>query len=531
MPPRRRAATGCYRGIHWRRNNDGADRLQRFLMAAEGKSVFAAVDLGSNSFHMVVAVAESEGSLRPIDRLREPVRLAAGLDAEKRITPEAQQRALACLERFGGRLRHLEAGTVRALGTNTLRRARDIGAFLAAAERALGHPIEIVSGYEEARLVYLGVADSHSFNQCPRLVVDIGGGSTELVLGVGRRPADMESIHLGCVSVSETYFPAGVVTAEATERAALRARYELEPVQAVFAAPAWEQAVGASGTVRAVAAVIAERSGGADGVITSAGLQDLRSALVACGEVNRATGGQLSADRQQVFPGGVAILSGLFDAFGIEELEVADGALREGVLYDLVGRWGAADIRAATVANLARRYHVDMDHAERVTRSALRLLDQVDEGWGLEGAPPRRMLAWAAQLHEIGLDISHVRFHRHGAYILYYSDMAGFSRQEQQVLATLVRAHRRKVARAELNALPEHWIETGWRLAVLLRLAVVLHRGRAPALAPEPTLCGSPDAFELRFPAGLLEGAPLLRTDLEQERRHLHKVGIRLDLY
>ena len=494
------------------------------------KDVYAAVDLGSNSFHMVVAVAESEGSLRPIDRLREPVRLAAGLDAHKRITPEARERALACLERFGERLRTLEASNVRAVGTNTLRRACAADAFLTAAEGALGHPIDIISGFEEARLIYMGVAHSRGFDERPRLVVDIGGGSTELIRGAGLQPKVLESVCVGCVGLSETFFPKGTVKARAMERAVMSARHELEPVQGLFAAPAWVEAVGASGTVRAVAAVIGARTDGPEDAITREGLHQLRDALVKAGDVDKATAGALSVDRRPVFPGGVAILCALFDALGIEILEVSDGALREGALFDLMGRWGGTDIRAATVANLARRYHVDMAHAERVAQSALRLLDQAGPAWGLEGVLPRQMLAWAAQLHEIGLDISHARFHRHGSYILCHSDMAGFSRQEQLLLATLVRAHRRKVPRLELGALPERWVDLGWRLALLLRLAVALHRGRSPEPTPEPAVKVDDRRIELRFPPGVLDRAPLLRTDLEQEQRYLRKVGDRLEL-
>lgn len=494
--------------------------------AADGE--VAAIDLGSNSFHMVVARVEGAG-LKVVDRLREPVRLAAGLDADKRLDPAAVERALACLERFGQRLRELPAGAVRAVGTNTLRKARDRRAFIAAAGRALGHKVEVVSGYEEARLIYLGVAHSVADDGDRRLVMDIGGGSTEIIIGERFAPRRMESLHMGCVSATAGHFSDGAITAARLERAELAAQRELEPVAEAFRELGWYRAVGASGTIRAIARTLRE-SGWDDGGITPKGLARLRKALLKAGHVDRLDLKGLGAERAQVIPGGFAVLAGAFAQLGVERMEAADGALREGLLYDLLGRIRHEDVRSASVIGLARRYHADSGHAGRVETTALYLLGQVAGSWQLPEGTPARMLGWAAQLHEVGLDISHSQYHKHGAYIVGWSDLAGFSRDEQQVLATLVRAHRRKFPLGQFRDLPGDWSEQAMCLAVLLRLAVVLHRGRSARPLPAVTLSASGRELALGFPGGWLERHPLAGADLEEEAAYLARAGFRLAL-
>lgn len=488
----------------------------------------AAIDLGSNSFHMVVARVEGTG-LKVMDRLREPVRLAAGLGGNKRLTPEAMERALACLERFGQRVRELPPGSVRAVGTNTLRKAKDRRGFLAAAGRALGHDVEVVSGYEEARLIYLGVAHSLADDEDRRLVMDIGGGSTELIIGERFAPRLMESLHMGCVSVTQEFFADGAITAKRMARAELAAQRELEPVAERFRELGWSGAVGASGTIRAIDRTLRE-NGWSDGAIGPDGLERLRKALIAAGHVDRLNLKGLGGERAQVIPGGFAVLSGAFRQLDLERLDAADGALREGLLYDLLGRIRHEDVRSASVVGLARRYHADAAQAARVETTAGYLLAQVADDWGLQGQARGRILAWAAQLHEVGLDISHSQYHKHGAYIVGWSDLAGFSRDEQQVLATLVRAHRRKFPLGQFRDLPGGWADTAMRLAVLLRLAVVLHRGRSPNPLPAVTLRARESELALAFPAGWLDRHPLARADLEEEAAYLANAGFALTL-
>lgn len=503
-----------------------------------GELVVAAVDLGSNSFHMIVAgLSLSTGTLRVIDRLREPVRLAEGLtESDKKLDERARRRALECLERFGERLRRLDPSNVRVVGTNTLRRARDAEKLMREAEQVLGHPIEVVSGYEEARLVYLGVAHSLGFDARRRLVVDIGGGSTEVILGEGECPQRMESLHLGCVRLTNDFFADGKITARRMDDAVLRGRLELEPVEGQFRSAGWDSAVGASGTVRAVAQFCTYMYGAPPGFVTAQALRRLRRALVEEGGCKRlASEVGLSADRQIVFPAGVAALSAVFEALAIERMEVSDGAMREGLLYDLGGRAGlvagAEDARDASVAALSRRFSVDSGQAERVSRTAQRLHAQVASDWGLCAQFYGDMLDWAAHVHELGLDISHAQYHKHGAYIINNADIAGFSRQEQQLLAFLVRVHRRKLARGQIKALPERWMQAGTQLALLLRLAVLLHRSRSEEAIVEPRVVGLKDGLRLLFePPELLEDNALLRADLEQEQRYLDKAGWRLEI-
>lgn len=487
---------------------------------------FAAVDLGSNSFHLLIARREASGALVVVDRLREMVRLAAGLGHDRRISAEARERALACLRRFGQRLREVPPSNVRAVGTDALRRARDARDFVEAAAAVLDHPVEIVSGMEEARLIYLGVA--HDLAQPgPRLVLDIGGGSTELIVGADAEPLHKASLEAGCVGLSERFFAGGDITAGAFAAAELAARVEIEPLERRFRALGWRTAVGASGTIRAVAAALRE-SGWTDGTITAQGLERLRAALVDAGDIGRVRLPGVRAERYPVFPGGVAILRAAFDALGIEAMRVSEGALREGLLLDLIGRFDHADVRATSVERLAARFHADAEQAARVAATADALLRQAAGPWDL-GDDAAAMLRWAARLHEIGLDIDHAGYHRHGAYIVENTDLAGFSRDEQRRLAALVRAHRRKLPRARLDPLDTP--EAPWlvRTAVLLRLAVLLHRGRSDTPLPAIALAVDGARIRLASPRGWLGDHPLTRADLEAEREYLEAAGFALD--
>lgn len=473
---------------------------------------------------MVVARVEG-GQLRLVDRLRESVQLAAGLDAELYLDEAAEARALSCLQRFGARLRGVPAQAVRVVGTNTLRRARNSAAFLQRAEAALGLPIAVISGIEEARLIYLGVAHSLAHSGRRRLVIDIGGGSTELIIGEGVSPLRLESLHMGCVSLEQGHFPGGKVRAGEWDRAVLAAHQELELVAEPLRALGWQQAVGASGTAKAIAGVL-RNAGWADEGITREGLERLRTQLLRDGGAEPLRAHGLNADRVEVFPSGAAIMSAAFEALGIDQMDVADGALREGLLYDLLGRIGPDDVREHSVDELARRYHVDPAQAARVAATAELARAQVEQSWELEGPECRRMLAWAARLHEIGLDIAHSQYHKHGAYVLRNADLAGFSRQEQALLAALVRVHRRKFAPSEFKDLPERMQTPARRLALLLRLAVLLHRPRLDQQV-EFVLSVRADEIELGFAPGWLDEHPLLRADLEQEAAYLANAGYR----
>ncbi|NIP73560.1 MAG: exopolyphosphatase, partial [Gammaproteobacteria bacterium] len=457
----------------------------------------------------------------------EMVQLGAGLNARNELSEQAQARALACLERFGQRLRDLPPSRVRAVGTNTLRKARNAGAFMAEAERALGHPVEVISGIEEARLIYLGVSHSVADSGGRRLVVDIGGGSTELVIGEGFEPACMESLYMGCVSMSREFFGDGVIDRRRLRRARTAAHLELESLAQRFRVLGWRQAVGASGTVRAIARVLLGQGRCGEG-ISAAGLKRLRKALLQAGHVDRLSLKGLGAERAPVFPGGVAILSSVFEALGVDLMLPAEGALREGVIYDLLGRIAHEDVRERSVAAVCQRYQVDADHAARVEATARACLDRVARPWALEEREDARMLGWAARMHECGLAIAHGQFHKHGAYLAEHSDMPGFSREQQRLLAFLIRGHRRRFPTAAPGAVPAERAETAARLCILLRLSVLLHRSRSPAPLPALRLRAEGRELELAFPPGWLADHALTAADLALEADYLESAGFRL---
>jgi exopolyphosphatase/guanosine-5'-triphosphate,3'-diphosphate pyrophosphatase len=495
--------------------------------SAELESV-AAVDLGSNSFHMVVARVV-DGRPQVVDRLRERVALAEGLDDDQRLRPKFQERALACLERFGQRLAHLPRGSVRAVGTNTLRRARDTRAFLARAEAALGHPIEVISGREEARLIYLGVSHAHTDDARRRLVVDIGGGSTELILGEGAEPLETDSLQMGCVSYSLRYFDGGAVGRDAFRRAQIAAALELEGLARRYKHRGWQSCVGSSGTIVAAEEIV-RLAGWTAGGITPKALRKLRRAMLEAGRVEALDLPGLQDDRRPVLAGGVAILSAVFKILGIESMRASPGAMREGVLHDLLGRLRHEDVREHTIRRFAARYHVDVRQARRVERTALVLLERVRDEWELDGEALERALSWAARLHEIGLSIAYSGYHKHGAYIAANADMPGFSRDDQRLLSVLILNHRRKPSLESFEALPAESAGTARRLCVLLRLAVHVHRARAPRVHLPFRIRARKDAVQLDFDRGWLDTHPLTRADLEGEVDDLNSLGFGLEL-
>ncbi len=488
--------------------------------------IIAAVDLGSNSFHMIVGELR-HGQLAILDRIRETVRLAEGLSDSGDISPEPRQRALDCLSRFGERLRDMKADNVRAAGTSTIRRAREDTTFLAEAEAALGHPIEIISGIEEARLIYNGVVHSMPPTDGLRLVMDIGGGSTELILGKGANPTALESTHMGCVSMTERFFPGGKISRSGFARARLAAQLELRPVKAFFRNAAGAQVIGTSGTIRSTEAV-ARALGISEAGLTLGDIEQLIEKVLEFDSVNDIALDGLSDNRAQVWPGGLSILAELLHVLKIDKLMVSDGALREGLLYDLLGRLRHEDARERTVRSMEARYHVDEQQARRVAGTAADLFEQCKEEWGFSSRLAGKVLDWAARLHEIGLDISHDGYQRHGAYIAEYADMPGFPRAEQRLLAALIGGQRHRIARSCVGSLPESWQEDGLRLLILLRLAVLLNRSRKEMEHPPVSIHVADETISLGFDAAWLADNPLTLADLEREQEYLGLIGYRL---
>jgi len=478
---------------------------------------------------MVVA-RYSHGQLVIIDRLREMVRLGAGVEENGRIDKEVAARALGCLQRFGQRLRDMHADSVRVVGTNAFRVAHRKQAFLERAREALAHPIEIISGMEEARLIYAGVAHTMPSEPGRRLVADIGGGSTELIIGDGLTPLQLESLQMGCVSLSERFFRDGKISEKRIERAKMAARLELEPVQAAFRRRGWEHCAGSSGTVRAIGEAIRELEP-QNLTITAAGLERALKYIADAGHVRELRLTAITDDRRPVFPGGTVILSQIFEVLGVQEMRIADGAMREGLLYDMLGRAKNEDARDRTVRAMQKRYHVDEAQAERVCATVLGFLAQVRDTWKLEAPLADFALRWASQLHEIGLDVAHSGYHRHGAYLLENADMPGFPREEQRLLARLVGGHRRKLDLEGVEELLPPWDTRVLYAIVLLRLAVLLHRGRNSTALPPMELSATPKSLEVQFPARWLKDHPLTSADLQQEFEYLRDVGFRLRVF
>ncbi len=486
----------------------------------------AAVDLGSNSFRLQLAKVV-DGHLIFHDSLREVVRLGAGLGKDKRLDADAQQRAIDCLKRFGERLRGLPPQAVRAVATNTFRVAKNAPQLLAEAEAALGFPIEIIAGREEARMIFVGVSHSLPPATHKRMVIDIGGGSTEFIIGQGFQPLEMESLYMGCVSYSLRFFPEGKITEESLEKAQLAAAGEIQNIVKNFAPEHWDEAVGSSGTARVLGEIL-RLNGISDGSITRAGLRQLGELLLKAKDTKKlqqiVTG--LSADRAAVFPGGWAIMSAAFETLNIERMTTATSALREGVLYELLGRMSHHDTREATVRSFMRRYHVDKEQAGRVQTLALGMLEQVKSRLMMDFDVAQHYLIWAAKLHEIGISIAHSGYHKHSAYIVENADMPGFSKMEQETLGLLVRGQRRSLSKFPLPPLSDDRC----LMILILRLAILFHRNRLSDSQPKLKLGINSKGFDLQVQAGWLAGNPLTEAELNNEVAYWKDAGIALDV-
>lgn len=491
--------------------------------------LIAAVDLGSNSFHLAVARLD-HGQIRLVTTLSEKVQLAAGFDEKGRLTEDAQARAMACLSRFAQHLQGVAPSRLRIVGTNALRVAKNAGVFARKAEKLLNHPVEIIAGREEARLIYLGVSQMLASNE-RRLVVDIGGGSTEFIIGEKSEPLATESLHMGCVAYTTSFFADGSISAQALDRAITAARQEIVSIEAAYRSLGWSKVVGSSGTIKAVQQIQQQLGlASTDGHITLKGLLELRKQLLKVTHVSAIALPGLKEDRKSIMPAGLAILLGIFESFGLQSMEYSDGALREGVLFDMVGRFRHEDIRDHSIQVMMSRYNVNKAQADRVAQSAQHLFQQIASSLALNNEEDAGLLRWAAQLHEIGATISHASFHKHGAYILKYSDMPGFSQQTQDRLALLVATHRRKIKTEQYNEI----IETGGlrllHLCVLLRLSVLLHHSRSREALPGIRLKSDDLVFELKFPKNWLETHPLTRADFSSEAEVFAAIGLGLTI-
>lgn len=490
-------------------------------------ALLAAIDLGSNSFHLAIARLE-HGQAKKISSFSEKVQLAAGLDENNHLSEAAQQRGLDCLSRFAGRLSGVQPCYLRIVATNALRQSKNAQEFIQRAAAILPTPIEVIAGREEARLIYLGVSHTIADDIGRRLVVDIGGGSTEFIIGEACVPLHTESMQMGCVTYSKRFFADGKITIEAFEQAALAAKTQLRAIVQAYQTTGWNHAIGSSGTIKACYHVmLALGLTDQQQQITKKSLQLLKQRLLLLNHVDQIDFKDLKADRRALLPAGLAILTAIFDVFNLEQMTYADGALREGVMYDLLARFRHQDIRDRSVEVLVSRYHIDARQAARVAETAQQLYDQAGISLTLNN-DHADLIRRAAYLHELGLAISYSGYHRHGAYILQHSDIAGFSHNDQSRLAVLVGQHRRKLKVDQkenvmkLGGLPLLYD------CLLLRLAVLMQRDRVDrALANIKLEIINSDLWQLSI-LDTTQSSLSLLADLQEEQQQFEHWGITL---
>ena len=499
--------------------------MSDFLIDEE---LLAAIDMGSNSFHLAIARVD-HGEVKKVASMSEKVQLAAGLDENKNLTEAAQQRGLACLARFVGRLTAVQSNRLRIVATNALRQAKNGHEFIQKAAEILPKPIEIIAGREEARLIYLGVSHTMA-NSGRRLVIDIGGGSTELIIGEEFEPIHTESLQMGCVAYTQAYFADGEISKSSFEKAVVAARKELYSIANTYKEAGWDTVVGSSGTIKACRQITVNMGWSNEQEnLTREGLEKLKDRLLKFKHVSEMEFDGLKEDRRAVLPAGLAILYAVFDVLDIDKLVYSDGALREGVMYDLLGRFQHEDIRDRSVQALIGRYNSDPKQARRVVKTAQHLFDSVAESLKLNNEDSD-LLRRAAYLHEIGLAISHSSYHRHGAYLLQHSDIPGFSQIDQNYLSHLVGNHRRKLRQdAKTEALKAGGNKIVY-LSLLLRLAVLVNASRSDAMLPAIELSiRNAQQWQLSV-SGDAKQWPLLVAELHDEQVQFKNWDIELNI-
>lgn len=496
------------------------------------RDLYAGIDLGSNSFHLVVARRE-HGELRQIDQLKDMVRLAGGVDRKGHLSTQVEREAIACLARFAERIQGLPEAHIRAVGTQTFRRLRHADRFHTLAETTLGAPIEVISGREEARLVYRGVWQGMANQDTPKLILDVGGGSTEVVAGQGERPVIAESLPFGCVGMTLKYFDGGKITAKRWHRGREKIMADAQALKAQLTNYPWEQAIGSSGTARALVTIAEQLRPLQPAGLSVQALTEIKDRLIEAGHVDGAVLPGLSDRRRPVIVGGALIVDALLSVFDIQHLTASKFALREGVLYDLLERLDPSlqqhNPRLSTLQAMMDRYQCDHAQAQRVRHWALMGFDQVAANWSL-GPVARELLETACQLHEVGLSIAHDQYHLHSGYILAHADMPGFSSTEQQVLACLASLQRAKPEPDLINALPQRLRLTTTRLLMLMRLAVALARPRSDDRPDQIGWYADGRQLILRLPNHWLETHPLTQRDLHVEADQIKRLDQNLSI-
>ncbi|GAA0376386.1 exopolyphosphatase [Bowmanella denitrificans] len=487
----------------------------------------AALDMGSNSFHLVVARINA-GSVQILYKVKQRVRLADGLDKEGYLDQAAIDRGIATLQQFADSLRGFNPDSVRIVATHTLRKAHNARDFIRAARQVLPYPVEIISGVEEARLIYQGVAHTTE-DTGQRLVIDIGGGSTEFVIGNGFKPLLMRSLQMGCVSFTQHYFKNGELKSKAFNRAITAAKQELEMIDRKYRQLGWEVCIGTSGTIKTIVSLAQEVNPELKGaIVTRQELKKLQDACVKAEHMDKLGFKELSDDRQPIFAAGLAILIAIFESLDIQQMEFSTAALREGVIYEMEDRLEHQDIRERTAESLAVRYDVDTEQARRVLATTMALYQQLADDWEIRSAELQSLLGWSALLHEVGLQINSRGVQRHSGYILQNADLPGFNQEQQDLLATLVRFHRKKIKTSDFPEFSQYRVEQVQKLVCILQLGVLLNIKRLDDFLPQIRAKTKQDKLILEFADDWLQNAPLVVADLELQAEYLQGCGIRL---
>ncbi|MDO5651693.1 MAG: exopolyphosphatase [Moraxella sp.] len=486
--------------------------------------LLGAIDLGSNSFHLAIARLD-HGEVRRIASISEKVQLAAGLDENDILSEEAIGRGLDCLHRFAQHVTEIAPARLRIVATNALRKAVNAQEFIKRANLLLPKPIEIIAGREEARLIYLGVSHSNASTD-KRVVIDIGGGSTEFIIGQGFEPLEMESLQMGCVSFTKKFFADGNITQEGFERATNATKTELLSIEKRYKKTGWDNAIASSGTAKA-AKLVLEELGLATEVITLDGLKKLKKELIKLGTINKVNFEGVKAHRQAVFPAGVAELLAIMETLGIDELGYSDGALREGVMYDMLGRLNHEDVRDRSVTALAERYSVDVKQAGRVTTTCMKLFEMVRTDLAFDDED-KDLLRRASNLHEIGLAVGHSNYQKHSAYLLEFSDIAGFSQAGQANMAQIALHHRRKLKTETLELVETLGGDKLKHLCLIMRLAVCANQSRTTKAAPIALVVKGTGRWQVSVGEGL--HAELIISQLTADIAQFAKWGVSLEI-
>ena len=481
------------------------------------KNYLAVLDLGSNSFHMVVAKIEENDNILIIDKIKEHVRLAAGLNDENYLSEDVMERAIYFLQKLNERIEGFHVDRVKVVGTDTLRKAKNGDNFLRKAILAIGHPIEIISGIEEARLIYRAVSNNDD-SHISKLVIDIGGGSTEVIVGKGKEPIELTSTHMGCVRWTAKYFPTTPYTEQMFQKAKAASKSQFFSVYRKIRQHKWDEVLGTSGTIRAISQFLLMNKI-TDGSITHAGLMELQHALC-----TKETLLGLNPTRMEVIAGGLSILLAIFETLRIEQLTPHPFALREGVLFEMVGRMFGEDIREQSIVALQNRFNVDKEQANRVHALALRIFSCVQESWGLSEIH-RQQLSWASLLHEVGMSIAFSGYQRHGSYILFNANLPGFTKLEQQYLSFLVQFHRGKLYPQQKEEYYPSITPIDVLLLSILRVSSRLLRRRSPKPLPYFDFRARGTDLVFCYPKSFPLLRPLSHADMCYEQEQLLQWG------